>query len=272
MLKPIPALSRRVMLRWTSQALLAAGFWPGVRMQAAGSSSNFEFLILNDLHHVAPECTTWLNRVVHQLQTHTSAEFALILGDLTDLGTESSHRAVREVFEGFGKPYYVQIGNHDYLSPTDRSFYTATHPDRLNYFFRHRGWQFIGVDTTEGQKYEKTSIQPTTLEWLDKNLRRLRRSRPTVLFTHFPLAQGVNYCPTNANALLDKFRDFNLKAVFSGHYHALTLREDAKGVPFATNRCCARIRGNHDGSKEKGYFLCSARKGELQHRFVEVNA
>ena len=25
------------------------------------------------------------------------------------------------------------------------------------------GWQFVGVDTTEGQKFEKTTIQPETL-------------------------------------------------------------------------------------------------------------
>ncbi|MBL7650331.1 MAG: hypothetical protein JNK74_29610, partial [Candidatus Hydrogenedentes bacterium] len=84
MLKPIPAVSRRTMLRWSSQALLAAGFWPGAVASAAASSSAFDFLILNDLHHVAPECTTWLKKVVAQLKAHHTAEFALILGDLTD--------------------------------------------------------------------------------------------------------------------------------------------------------------------------------------------
>lgn len=258
------------MLRWTSQALLAAGFWPGARLQAAGSSATFDFLAINDLHHAAPECTVWLKRVIEQLRGHTTSEFALVLGDLTDLGSETSHRAVKETFDGLGKPYYVQIGNHDYLTPTDRAAYTNTHPGRLNYFFRHRGWQFVGVDSTEGQKYEKTKIQPATMEWLDKTLPKLRRNRPTVLFTHFPLAEGVNYCPSNANDLLNRFRDFNLRAVFGGHYHALTERQNAQGIPFSTNRCCSRIRGNHDGSKEKGYFLCSVREGQLSHRFVQV--
>ena len=39
---------------------------------------------------------------------------------------------------------------------------------------------------------------------------------------------------------------------------------------FTTNRCCAFARGNHDGTKEKGYFLCTARDGKFTREFVEV--
>lgn len=260
------------MLRWTSQALLAAGFWPGARAESTTpTAEDFEFLALNDLHHTNAECTVWLAKVTQQLkQQHAAAEFALILGDLTDLGTESSHRAVRDTLQQWGKPFYVQIGNHDYTTLTDRGAYLRAFPERVNYFFHHRGWQFVGVDSTEGQKYEKTNVQPATFDWLDDNLKKLQQDRPTVLFTHFPLAHEVQYAPLNANALLDRFRDFNLRAVFGGHFHGLTENQTSKAVPMSTNRCCSRIRGNHDGSKEKGYFLCSARAGSVTHRFVEV--
>lgn len=271
MLKPLPCLSRRRMLRWTAQALLAAGFWPGARAASAATpGEDFEFLVLNDLHHTADECTTWLTQVVAQLkQLHPSAELALVLGDLTDLGTESSHVAVRETLATWGRRFHVQIGNHDYLTPTDRAAYERVFPNSLNYTFRYRGWQFVGVDTTEGQKYEKTQVQPATMSWLDENLKQLETERPTVLFTHFPLAADVQYTPQNANALLEKFRPFNLRAVFGGHYHALTERRDARGVALTTNRCCARLRGNHDGSKEKGYLLCTTQAGTVRHQFVE---
>ncbi len=38
-----------------------------------------------------------------------------------------------------------------------------------------------------------------------------------------------------------------------------------------TNRCCAFVKPNVDGSKEKGYFLCHARKGKIERTFVEVD-
>jgi hypothetical protein len=39
---------------------------------------------------------------------------------------------------------------------------------------------------------------------------------------------------------------------------------------LTTNRCCAISRDNHDGTKEKGYFLCTASAGSIQREFVEV--
>jgi hypothetical protein len=39
---------------------------------------------------------------------------------------------------------------------------------------------------------------------------------------------------------------------------------------LTTNRCCSNSRNNHDGSPEKGYFLCHAKGGKVSHRFVEV--
>jgi hypothetical protein len=37
---------------------------------------------------------------------------------------------------------------------------------------------------------------------------------------------------------------------------------------ITTDRCCARIRGNHDGALEKGYWLCEVRDGRLNREFI----
>ena len=39
-----------------------------------------------------------------------------------------------------------------------------------------------------------------------------------------------------------------------------------------TNRCCSFARNNHDGSKEKGFFVVDAKDGKLARTFVEVKA
>ena len=48
---------------------------------------------------------------------------------------------------------------------------------------------------------------------------------------------------------------------------AQTERQVGK-VILTTNRCCSYAIPNHDGSKQKGYFLCRAKDGEVTLTFV----
>jgi predicted phosphodiesterase len=263
------ALTRRDALqRLSAGTLLALGLWPGaLRANNERPSGSFRFLVINDTHSTSPECGPYLEGVVKQMQKE-DAEFCLHAGDLTDKGERSYFEMVKEIFSPLPGAFHPVIGNHDYVSQTDRESYTLTFPRRLNYHFGQGGWQFIALDTSDGQRYEKTSIQPATFQWMDEQLPRLSKTKPTVIFTHFPLGAGVKYRPENADALLERFREFNLQAVFSGHYHAFTECQAGKAL-FTTNRCCSLKRGNHDGSKEKGYFLCSAQDGRILRSFVE---
>ena len=265
----IPTFTRRAALeRLSAGTLLALGLWPGALRGAAGTSgASFRFIVVNDTHLFTPECGAWLERVVAQMKNH-NAEFCLHAGDLSEKGERDHLETVKEIFHGLGVAVFPVIGNHDYPDEGGRQNYTRTFRLRLNYYFRHRGWQFVGLDTTEGQRYEKTTISAETFHWLDDYLPRLDQRRPTVLFTHFPLGANVTYRPINADALLDRFREFNLQAVFSGHFHGFTERR-AGATILTTNRCCALKRSNHDGTKEKGYFVCSAGQAGISREFVE---
>jgi hypothetical protein len=78
----------------------------------------------------------------------------------------------------------------------------------------------------------------------------------------------VKYRPLNAEAVLERFLDFNLRGAFSGHYHAQTAVA-YKGIEVVTNACCARVRENHDGTKAKGYFVANGTPdGTLTREFV----
>ncbi len=262
-------INRREMLeRLSASALWALGLWPGA-LQAGDQDGtrSFRFIVVNDTHYIGPECGKWLEGVVRQMKRE-QAEFCLLAGDLTELGQRDHLAAVRDIFKGLGVPTYVQIGNHDYVKQNDRTAYEKLFRRRLNYDFEHRGWQFIGLDTTDGQSYQKTQIPPLTFQWLDGRLAKLNRQKPTVIFTHFPLGPGVRYRPGNADVLLEYFRPFNLQAVFCGHFHGFTERH-AGQTTFTTNKCCALKRGNHDNTKEKGYFVCTASEGKISRQFVE---
>jgi 3',5'-cyclic AMP phosphodiesterase CpdA len=259
--------SRREALRCLGAGLLlAGGLWPGRAVGADGG--RFRFVAINDLHYIDADCGKWLTGVMKKIRAE-KPEFCLVAGDLTEHGKADHLRAAREVLERLEIPFHVVIGNHDYATHADRSAYEEIFPRQLNYSFEHKGWQFVGLDTSEGTRYQETRVQPATLEWVDEHARSLSRRKPTVLLTHFPLGPGVQYRPLNADELLEKFLDFNVRAVFSGHFHGFTERTLHNTI-FTTNRCCALKRNNHDKTTEKGFFFCEADGQHVVRSFVQV--
>jgi predicted MPP superfamily phosphohydrolase len=267
---PSQKLTRRQMLKLSSGALLSLGLWPGRLQAAATSTENFNYTVINDLHYTDEECGKWMSKVLEQIKSGSDkTDLILMVGDFTENGKEAQMSAIKEVFQASKIPFHGVIGNHDYLTQTDRKPYETVFKDQLNYSFTHKGWQFIALDTTEGQKASNTKINPATLLWMDDNLKNLDKEKPTILFTHFPMGMLTPSRPVNADDLLDKLRDFNLQAVYNGHFHGFTERKKGNAI-LTTNKCCSYRKANHDGTKEKGYFACNAINGKIERTFVEV--
>jgi hypothetical protein len=84
------------------------------------------------------------------------------------------------------------------------------------------------------------------------------------------LGDSVWARPLNADDLLERCYGLNLQAVFCGHFHGFTERPFRHSI-ITTDRCCARVRKNHDGSPEKGWFVCQAINGEIKRSFIEFH-
>jgi 3',5'-cyclic AMP phosphodiesterase CpdA len=260
-------LTRRQALgHFSAGTLLALGVWPGWARGENGG--RFRFVVVNDTHYLSEECGAWLRTIFRKIKDE-KPELCLIAGDLTEHGTEEHLKGMRAVLDEFGVPTHVVIGNHDYTTHTSRAAYEKVFPNQINYRFAHKDWQFVALDTSEGTRYEQTNIQEPTLRWVDEQVAKLDKKRPTVIVTHFPLGANVQYRPLNADALLEKFREVNLRAIFSGHFHGFTERTAGDAV-LTTNRCCALKRGNHDKTTEKGYFVCDAVGQTISRKFVQV--
>jgi len=254
----------------------AAGAWLLARGNAAAATEPpalprgaFRFIVVNDLHHAGPECDPFFAELVAQMRTHAEVAFCLIVGDLADKGLASSLAAIKRIFGGLGVPVHTVPGNHDNDVAGDTSLYATTFPDALNSHFTHRGWQFIGLDTTEGYNWGNTHVSEATLAWLDATVPRLDRKAPTAVYTHFPLGEGVRLRPVNAADVLARLAPLNLRVAFCGHYHSRTLKPLGAAL-LTTNVCCARVRTNHDGTRPEGYLVCTAHPdGRLVQDFVE---
>jgi len=265
------ALSRRAMLRLSAGSLLTLGLWPGaLRAEGDAQGEDFSFIAVNDLHYIDEKCGSWLQTAIAKMKAASpKAELCLMSGDCTDHGTAAELATTRDLFQGLSFPTYGVIGNHDWLKHNDRTPYEQVFPDRINYRFDHRGWQFLGLDTTEGQKGGGTKISEETLRWVDDTLPKLDPKKPLILISHFPLGPKIPNRSLNADALLERFKQHNLRAVFCGHFHGFTESQQGEAV-FTTDKCCSFKRMNHDGTKEKGFFVCEAKNGAIKRTFVEV--
>jgi hypothetical protein len=229
----------------------------------------FRFLVVNDLHHAAPECTPFFEAMIAQMKSHGPVAFCLAVGDIADTGLPDSLVAMRGLFATLGAPVYTVPGNHECDVAWNTAIYNEVFPDRLNYHFTHDSWQFIGFDSTEGNAWHDTTIGDEAIAFLDRTVPTLDPRAPAVVFTHFPLAAGIRLAPLNAAEVLARFDRLNLKAVFGGHFHARTERDHRSAVVL-TNACCSRVSDNHDGSIREGYLLCSAfADGRLVREFID---
>ena len=237
------SLTRRQWLRLSAGALLSLGVWPG-RLHGADAPAHddFTFIAVNDLHALEDACRPWFEEVARQMKASApTAEFCLLGGDLAENGTPAQLTLIKVAFSALGIPFHSVVGNHDYLSATNRSAYERIFPEQINYSFTHRGWQIIGLDSSEGNKANETRISDTTLGWLDQNIPKLEPRRPTILFTHFPLGESVFARPLNTDDLLQRCYGLNLQAVFCGHFHGFTQRPFRNAI-ITTDKCCARVR------------------------------
>ena len=258
------------MIRLSAGGLLGLGLGSSPLASVAAQSHGFRFVVINDVHCRDQRCIAWLHTLVASIRSH-QPEFCLINGDLTENGSIPQLSAVKEIFGSLRVPLYATLGNHDYCDDGGHGPFNQIFPNSLNYQFQHGGWQFIGLDSTDGRRVIFTRVQPSTLAWLDATLPTLDRSRPTVVCTHFPLGQAVLCRPLNADDILNRFDGFNLRATFSGHWHGYAERHFEHAV-VVNSRCSSWWRPNNDGSPQKGYFLCeSSPSGDLLHQFHPVD-
>ncbi|HVZ49236.1 MAG TPA: metallophosphoesterase [Gemmatimonadaceae bacterium] len=213
-----------------------------------------------------------------QLDDSIAPALTLIAGDLIFDSMSQQEPRARRFFEQFlsemklRAPYWTVPGNHDHFGIIpSRSHVPATHPlynrgmYRLYmgpeyYSFNYGGVHFIGLDTVQpDDSAYYGGVDSLQLAWLHRDVATLPAAAPVVVFSHIPLASGLEaltgyldlalvasvahpksgptfrHVGANTLAVLDAFKGRALPLVLGGHMHV------AEKLAFQTARGPLRV-------------------------------
>lgn len=263
------AMTRRRFLA-TTGALGVAGCARTKELIGKGDDDAFSIATVGDTHVVDLRSTSIVQRAVAQINADGRVALTVAVGDMATDGKLQELTLTKRAFDRLESAFHAIPGNHD-VDMTSQDIYGNYRKvfGEADWRANHGHWTFIGLDSCEGAASD-VSIRPDRLEWLQKQLDRVKPGRPIGLFTHHPFNPNTQaYRVLNADETLALFADHNLKFVASGHFHGNQV-EERDGVLFATTACCSSTRGNHDGTEARGFRLFHIDGEAIETEFVEV--
>lgn len=203
--------------------------------RAAPSAGGTSFAVITDTHQNVdiPERAEQLRRVLGELEKRDPA-FVLNTGDITDIGTDDEYAVYRSCIPASLKDRMKDVpGNHESQWVTDametyRSVIGPTH-----YSFDAAGLHLVALDPFVQHEFDYWHYG-NLLDWLERDLQRVPKSTPIVLFQHFPTSPDWLY-HTDEDAFLRLINRFNVRVVFAGHIHK-TVVSRFNGVTEVTGK------------------------------------
>ncbi len=154
-----------------------------------------------------------------------SADFGLVLGDLSYKGAESYH-LFRKNLATVPVPFVATAGNHDVESKDQRDAYLERIGPVGPYSFDFGPDHFVSLDTSTG------TVDAAQRAWLDADLTAAKEhSRHLFVFTHVPPVDPSPYRDhamepaSDGEAVEQILADHGVTLFLAGHIHAFALYE-----------------------------------------------
>lgn len=158
-------------------------------------------------------------------------DFVVITGDLVNKNTDSLQwaefdRITARIMPSV--PVYLSPGNHDIgNNPAQKDIdrIKATHGDD-KFSFKHKKSWFIGLNSCI-IKADSPELEKKQLLWLEKELKKAKRAKNIILFTHYSFFLNepdepdkyFNIGIEKRKKYLDLFTKYKVNSVFAGHLH-----------------------------------------------------
>ncbi|MCP4107939.1 MAG: serine/threonine protein phosphatase [Desulfobacteraceae bacterium] len=225
-----------------------------VELAFADSSKNFTFAYISDSHiqHIKGNkfVYNWdrglIRAVAETNMLRPKPDFVVFGGDLAQLGTKPELDHGAEMLAKLNYKYYCVMGEHDYYLDLGKYWSELFGPHY--YSWDHKGVHFIvlnsiltydkwtydrwptpeqrmlemaGLDNPNGSPF---MVGEKQREWLKKDLEKVKKNTPVVLFSHSPIQKiykGWNFWTEDAEEVQAFLSPFSDVTVVYGHVHQI---------------------------------------------------
>jgi plastocyanin len=227
---------------WT----LAGGTLRSVPLGEATPPAALRFVQISDSHigfdkAANADVTATMRAAIARIKADPEPPaFILHTGDLTQLSKESEFDTVQQVMAEASLPAFYVPGEHDMLVDDGRAYLERFGRNTRGagwHSFDHGGVHFVGLVNVVNLKAGGLgSLGREQLEWLEKDVKRLKASTPVVVFAHIPLWSVYpewGWGTDDSEQALSYLKRFGSVSVLNGHIHQVMQKVEGQ-VTFHT--------------------------------------
>lgn len=204
----------------------------------AVAQQSFKFAHVTDTHVGGATGEEDLRRTVKDLNTLKDIDFVILSGDITEFGADQELKLAKRILDSLQLPWYVIPGNHDgnWSENGANTFRTVFGGE--TFFFKHKGYQFIGTNSGPNMRMSPGQIPRENLVWMDSVFAaNPDRQTPLIYINHYSQDSSLN----NWFDALKRVKTRNVQLAFCGHGHA-NKAYDWEGIPGVMGR--SNLRAN----------------------------
>lgn len=201
-------------------------------------AQSFKFAHVTDTHVGGATGAEDLRRTVKDLNTLKDIDFVILSGDITEFGADQELKLAKRILDSLQLPWYVIPGNHDgnWSENGANTFRTVFGGE--TFFFKHKGYQFIGTNSGPNMRMSPGQIPRENLVWMDSVFAaNPDKQTPLIYINHYPQDSSLN----NWFDALKRVKTRNVQLAFCGHGHA-NKAYDWEGIPGVMGR--SNLRAN----------------------------
>ena len=204
----------------------------------------FRFAFISDTHIGSPDgkAEEDLRRTIADINSRNDIDFAVITGDITELGTNEELPRAKKLFDSLKVRYYIIPGNHDdgWSESGGMSFITSFGSDR--FVFDHNGIRFIACASGPYVRMSDGHIPKDAMNWMKNILDTTSATMPVIFLNHYPMDNQMD----NWYEVIDMFKKKNTILFICGHGHANKIL-NFEDIPGIMGRSNLRAKQNEGG-------------------------